>query len=371
MVKHDLIKWVAAAVAVSLSLIPAAAQTPDGFSESVPYRPRVFENKKDQKPAPASGPVVLETRPITIPVSVLDANGRVVTDLQKQDFKVLSDGPEAQIVSVETRQEILNVVILIDVSASGELEHDSVRRITSAMVDQFREKDRFMVAKFSDRLTILSELTSDRERVRSALRKLNRNNGTVLYDAVGDLYEKHLATVTGRTVVVLVTDGVDTGSRRSYSESLAIAERSNAAVYPIYLDTYESAVSGRSSRPTRLVGWESAVAAGISGAIASELVVPDKVKLRIRELYDVGKLYLNDLVFLSGGRAIPAKDSSTKMLSIADEVRQQYYVTFIPRSKSSIGQRRHLKVRVARPNVAVLARGSYIVGSPPSATSPN
>ena len=368
MEKKRAIKTVFTIAAVCILFISTAAQSPDGFSESVPYRPRVFENTKDQKPASASGPMVLESRPITIPVSVLDAGGRVVTDLTRQDFKILIDGPEAQIVSIETRQEPLNVVIVIDVSASGEMEQDSVRRITSGLVDQFGDKDRFMVAKFSDRLTILSELTSNRDRVRIALRKLNRNNGTALYDAIGDLYEKHLATLTGRTVVILVTDGVDTGSRRSYSESLAIAEKANASIYPIYLDTYETAVSGRSSRPTRLVGWESAVATGISGAIASELVVPDKVKLRIRELYDVGKLYLNDLVFLSGGRAIPAK--ATQILSIADEVRQQYYVTFIPKSKSSIGQRRHLKVRVARPNVAVLARGSYIVGSPPSDVTP-
>ena len=363
------IKSLVLVAAVFVSSFTAAAQ--DGFSESVPYRPRVFENKKQPGSFTVPGPLVIEDRPITIPVSVLDAGGRVVTDLKKEDFKVLIDGPEARIVSVETRQEPLNVVIVIDVSASGELEQDTVRRITSAIVDQFGEKDRLMVAKFSDRLTILAEPTSDRDRVRTALRKLDRNNGTALYDAVGDLYEKHLASLTGRTVVILITDGVDTGSRRSYSESLFIAEKTNATVYPIYLDTYESAVSGRSSRPTRLVGWESAVRAGVSGAIASELVVPDKIKLRIRDLYDIGKLYLNDLVFLSGGRAIPAKDTTSQTLSIADELRKQYYVSFIPNSKSLTGQRRHLKVRVARPNVAVLARGSYIVGSPPSNVSPN
>jgi hypothetical protein len=88
------------------------------------------------------------------------------------------------------------------------------------------------------------------------------------------------------------------------------------------------------------------------------------------EEYTAGRYYLNDLAMLSGGRAIDGQSilngTAKVSMSIADELRRQYYLTFSPVGSAYVGQRKHLKVRVSRPNLAVSARGSYIVGSAPS-----
>jgi hypothetical protein len=163
--------------------------------------------------------------------------------------------------------------------------------------------------------------------------------------------------------VLILTDGVDTTSRKTkYPEALVAAEKTDATVFPIYLDTFTAAPRVRvrgtniGSLPWDLQQVLNSARFSLPGDSEAE--------------YALGRLYLNDLVYLSGGRAVDAKlllEGKAKVATnIADELRQQYYVTFMPVGSAYLGQRKHIKVRVDRPNLAVIARGSYVVGSPPS-----
>jgi hypothetical protein len=105
---------------------------------------------------------------------------------------------------------------------------------------------------------------------------------------------------------------------------------------------------------------------GISGAIASEILEKEqKRNKQVAANYELGKMYRNDLLFLSGGRAIPAwsfRDAPKEIAaSLISGIRQQYFVTFSPTPGGTVAQRKQILVRVDRPNLAVLARGSYIV----------
>jgi hypothetical protein len=133
---------------------PLPTSTPLPYSESIPYKPRLFylrhEPKvKDKKskdvqvappdpsatPAPevmpGNGPAVIEDSPVTIPVSVFDTQGKFVSGLKKDDFKIFVDGPETQILLVEQKDEPLNVLLLLDVSrpaAKSSSPSNSLRR---------------------------------------------------------------------------------------------------------------------------------------------------------------------------------------------------------------------------------------------------
>ncbi|HEX6126412.1 MAG TPA: VWA domain-containing protein [Pyrinomonadaceae bacterium] len=362
---------------------PASTATPIiPYSESIPYKPRLFQiskkkskDKKDkadevvvheQQPEqmPGNGPVVKEDSPVTIPVSVFDIRGNFVTGLKKEDFKMYIDGSEVTVLNVEQRKEPLNVLLVVDTSPSGTEVFDAAKKLALATVDQFGPDDKIKVFRFSSSLKELSPLTADRAVVGSALKKVKPGgDGTSLYDITRELFETHVAPLTGRTIVLLITDGVDTTSSTKYSVSLVAAEMTEATVYPIYLDTYSSVRRGRTII-TRGLPPE------LQAAVQSALGNYPPPKGTLESEYQVGRLYLNDLIYLSGGRAIDVTDlikGTPKVpVTISDELRQQYYVTFSPVGTAYVGQRKHLKVRVNRPNLAVTARGSYVVGSPPS-----
>jgi VWFA-related protein len=367
---------------------PVSAPLP--YSESIPYKPRLFqvkpEKKKKDKEAqpvaavqplpekmPSNGPAVKEDSPITLPISVFDEHGNFVSDLVKEDFKVYIDGPEVPVHSVERRDEPLNVLLVIDTSASSTDLLASTKKLAVAMVDQFRPDDKITVFKFADDLNQLTPLTPDRAILKTAIDKVDSKKttgGTSLYDITAKLFGEFVPQLPGRTVVLLLTDGVDTTSRRTrYSEALVAAEKTNTTVFPVYLDTFNAVP--RLRMPGSNIGllpWD------LQQALTSaHLSVPGSSEAE----YALGKLYLNDLIYLSGGRALEAKalleDKAKVATTIADELRRQYYITFSPVGAAYVGQRKHLKIRVDRPNLAVLARGSYIVGSPPSkiSASPN
>ena len=362
---------------------PAATAVPGiTHSESIAYKPRLFrvskkksKDKKDKpddvlvespqpEQMPGSGPVVKEDSPITIPVSVFDIQGNFVSDLKKEDFKLYIDGTEATVLNIEQRKEPLNVMLVIDTSPSGMDVFDAAKKLALATIDQFAPEDKIRVFRFSSSLKALTPLTADRAVVGNAIRKIkSEGDGTSLYDITRELFEEHVLPLTGRTIVLLVTDGVDTTSRTRYSLSLVAAEKTEASVYPIYLDTYSSVTR---ARPIASGSLPPALQAAVQAAIGNHPLP----KGTFESEYQVGRLYLNDLVYLSGGRAIDAKElingEPKVRVTISDELRQQYYLTFSPVGSAYVGQRKHLKVRVNRPDLAITARGSYIVGYPPS-----
>ncbi len=382
--KFALLAVISLLTATIITAQQPAQPTPLPFSESVPYKPRLFKvdqskKKKDKSTPdtkiqtapievmPENGPAMKETAPITIPVSVFDAKGNFVNDLKKEDFKVFVDGPEATIVSVDRRGDPLNVLLVIDTSASSTDLLASTKQLAASMVDQFHTADSISVFKFSDQLKQLVPLTTDRVAINAAIDKIDpkkrESGGTSLYDITSELFSKYVPASTSRTVVVLLTDGVDTTSRKTkYAQALVAAEKAGVTIFPVYLDTFVQGPQSRirggnaASLPWDVRIFGNTPSVSVPGSSEAE--------------YDLGRLYLNDLVYLSGGRAIDVKsllEGKAKVAAtIADELRRQYYVTFTPINNAHIGQRKHLKVRVNRPNLAVIARGSYIVGSPPS-----
>ncbi|HYP00345.1 MAG TPA: hypothetical protein VER76_09170, partial [Pyrinomonadaceae bacterium] len=82
-----------------------------------------------------------------------------------------------------------------------------------------------------------------------------------------------------------------------------------------------------------------------------------------REEYERGNAYLNDMARLSGARLYRAettRDIEGAFSLVAEELRRQYSLGYYPKQQGQPGQRRRVKVRVMRPDLAVQARDSYI-----------
>lgn len=300
-------------------------------------------------PAGADGELVLkvETNLVTIPVSVIDRNGIYVPDLSQSDFKIYEDGKEQAITYFGSTDKPFTVILLLDTSPSTAYRIEEIQNAALAFIDQLKPQDKVMVVEFDGNIHVLTEATNDRSRLTKAVKRADFGFGTSLYDSVNFALKKRLAGVEGRKAIVLFTDGVDTSSGKAdYDSTLDLAEESDALIFPIYYNTFEANRDGIfSPRPGEEIEMQPATA----------------------EEYALGAKYLSELAGYTGGRVFRPESTPNGLKSafegIAEELRRQYNLGYIPDDDGTPGQRKSIKVRVDRPNLVVRARDSYIVGS--------
>jgi len=303
--------------------------------------------------------VKVETDLITIPVSVFDRNGLYIPGLEKENFRVFEDGVEQEIAYFGTSDKPFTVILLLDTSISFE---DVIREMQEAavkFVEQLKPADKVLVIEFDGNVHVLSEATSDREKIFKAIRRSDIGSGTSLYDAVEYSLRKRLAKIDGRKAIVLFTDGVDTTSlQASYDSSVDLAEESDSLIFPIYYNTFFS--QPRNTGGIRFPGQGGVLNRDPRGQSAEE--------------YEIGRKYLDELAMYTGGRVFRPESTPGGLRrafeGIAEELRRQYNIGYVPKSSGKQGQRKQIKVRVDRPNLVIRARDSYIVGSTAQTPSP-
>jgi len=315
----------------------------------------------------------VETNLVTIPVSVIDRDGRFVSGLRKQDFKIFENGVEQQIDSFASVEKPFTVVLLLDVSPSTAYRIDEIQDAAISFVNQLRRDDKVIVISFDQRVRALSRATSDRNALRYAIQQAQFGDGTSLYEAVDNAVSQQLRQIEGRKAVVLFTDGVDTTSRRaSYQSTIRGTQETDVLFYPIRYDTYQGGGYGGnypSGTGTRRGGGS------VLGAILGGILSGGNVQIGSggtsgsaggsRGEYETGRRYLSELAVNSGGRMFEANQNSNldaAFSGIAEELRRQYSLGYYPETAGQKGDRKQVKVRVMRPNLAVRAKGSYTVG---------
>src|SRR6266852_7736246 len=189
--------------------------------------------------------VRVNTTLVSIPVSVMDRDGKYIPNLRKEDFRVWEDGIEQQVAYFASTEKSFTVALMIDTSGSTKFKLGEIQDAAIAFVEQLRPDDRVMVVSFSDKIRTLAQPTSDRNTLRNAIRQTEPGDGTRLYDAVDQVINESLNRVEGRKAIVLFTDGVDTTSKRAtYESTVRDAEELDALIYPVEYDTYSDMAGG-------------------------------------------------------------------------------------------------------------------------------
>ena len=328
---------------------------------------------------------------VTVPVSVLDRDGRFISGLRQEDFRVLEDGVEQRIAYFAPVEQPFTVALVIDTSGSTRFRLEDIQDAAIAFLDQLRPEDRVIVVSFDEQVRVLSEATSDRGRLRAAVRQTRTGGGTRLYDAVDLVIKDQLSRVRGRKAVVLFTDGVDTTSKRaSFESTLEEAVELDAMIYPIQYDTVDGGGGGggggnwpgpnRYPRRRRNPGWGDILGGIILGGggvtIGRGGGGGGGGAGTSRGDYQRGSEYLRRLAEATGGRHHEARDLryiDEAFTNIAEELRRQYSLGYYPSRQSQAEERRQIRVRIRRPNLVVRARDSYVYrpdgGSTPDATT--
>lgn len=331
---------------------------------------------RDPEPVEDDEIVTIETNLVTMPVTVLDRNGRFVSGLQQRDFQIFENNVEQEVGFFARVETPFTVILMIDVSPSTQYQMDEIQNAAISFVNLLRRDDKVMVVSFDENFNVLSRPTNDRNVLRNAIQQARFGDGTSLYDAVDQVISRELAYLEGRKAVVVFTDGVDTTSRRAgYQSTVRQAEEVDALFYPIRYDTYGAMAGGGGNIPQSRYpsprsrrrgggGW-----GGILGDILGGVVIGGTTgggsAGSSRSEYDTGKKYLDDLARNSGGRSFEANTTynlDAAFAGIAEELRQQYQIGYYPQDAGQKGDRKSIRVRVMRPNLVVRAKTSYIVG---------
>lgn len=336
----------------------------------------------DQKPTgpeevDAGDVIKVSTTLVTIPVSVMDRDGRYVPNLVKDDFRIWEDGVEQEVAFFQSVDKPFSVVLMLDTSPSTQFRLEDIQNAAIDFINQLRPDDRVMVVSFNDQIKVLSDFTTDRSKLNRAIQRAHTDDGTRLYDAIDMVINQQLSRVQGRKAIVLFTDGVDTTSKRAdFEMNITDAQELDALIYPVQYDTSQDMNVGGGNYPMPQVDVWGQILGGIFGGGRGGMGRRGggggypRSRGTARSDYEIASRYLEELANASGGREYRAdslQNMSTAFANVAEELRRQYSIGYYPKRPPQAGQRRQIRVRAKQPNLAVRARDSYIFN--PSGTS--
>lgn len=214
------------------------------------------QQQQQTKPDEPDDTIKVNVDVVNILASVRDKKGTLQPHLEKQDFTILEDG-KPQTIKYFTKETDLPLTIglLVDTSGSQQnligIEKNAASQFFSQVL---RKKDEAFLMMFGEESELLQDYTNSIRLLNDGLSRLHLSvpvgglgpgpvptvgqpRGTVLYDAVYLAASEKLRTEVGRKVVVVITDGVDEGSKLPISEAVQAAQKSDAVVYSIeYVD---------------------------------------------------------------------------------------------------------------------------------------
>ncbi len=314
----------------------------------------------------AEGDVVrIDTNLVTVPVSVFDRQGRLISNLQRENFSVFENSVEQPISHFEPTEKPFTVALVLDTSGSTVFHLWEIKEAAIAFAKQLRPQDRVLVVTFNDLVMLLTEATNDLKVVTEVIQRgANTGFSTRLYDAIALVINERLNKIDGRKSIVLFTDGVDTKSHlATYKSTLREAEELDALIYAIQYDTTDFVAATQTPNnnvtiltrrsPVWPYGTTQQVINGPATAIPGTTIGD----------YQLADQYLNQLSEKTGARLYKANDRAqlaAAFSKIAGELRSQYSLGYYPKITAKSGERRLIKVRVNQPDLAVRARESYV-----------
>ena len=326
----------------------------------------------------------VDTSFVSVPVSVVDRQGRFIPDLKREDFTIFENGVQQQVAHFEPADKPFTVALLLDTSPSTQFHLWQIKEAAVAFAKQLRPQDKVLVVSFNDQVLLLTEVTNDLNVISAVIEEhANMGTATRVYDAVHLVIKERLNKIKGRKAIVLFSDGVDTASyQATYESTMRGVEELDALIYPIQYDTtdYLRAMQGAGNGGTTVVTTTNNGPFGTTTSRvtynAPTVTGPNGGPLpgATQADYDRAARYLSELAEKTAGRLYKANDPAqlaTAFSQIAEELRRQYSLGYYPQGKDGstsnavAADRRQIKVRVNRANVAVKARDSYLRGTPP------
>ena len=331
-----------------------------GYSESKPKNARTSNTSgtpADSIPKPEEGVVRVETDLVTVPVRVSEKNGRAVTGINKNEFKVFENGVEQEIAYFSRDDQPFTVALALDMSYSSVFKLQEIQAAAKIFVGLLRPSDRVMVVAFAEKAEILCQPTNDRKILNLAIEGSSIASGTSLYDAFGLTIGEKLKTVPGRKAVIVLSDGVDTTSVKLKAADVEDQMTARGViVYPIQFATFDDVRESRRKDAEVLYDDDD-----------RPYLVESPLKKGQRESdYAEADEFFGTIASVSGGRVFRVSSRTNldaAFSRIAEELRKIYSLGYYPPNERQPGAEYHIKIRVYRPNLTIRTRENYSVRS--------
>ena len=271
---------VLAAFAVSLEGASWSQQPPQSQSQqqqSLPQQPSppqsrsVPQSQSQQQAAPQSrSKISTEVKLVTVYASVRDKHGKIIPNLNQSDFALQEDARPQTIKYFARESDLpLTLGLLVDTSLSQRRVLGQEKNASYSFFDHIlrENKDKAFLIHFDREVELLQDLTASREKLRSALELLDTpeftttrgsgggggaggsarghgGGGTLLYDSIYLASNELMKKQQGRKALIILTDGVDHGSKESLNTAISSAQRADTAVYSILFADEDAYGSG-------------------------------------------------------------------------------------------------------------------------------
>jgi Ca-activated chloride channel family protein len=242
---------------------------------------------------------------------VSDAYGHLVSNLEKQNFRLLEDNVEQEILTFSTEDVPASIGILFDTSGSMSDKMEASRQAVAHFLKASNPQDEFFVIGFNDRAELTSSFTSDIEQVQARTLSLKPKGRTAFLDAVYFGLAQLKNARHDRHILLVISDGGDNHSRHHEAEIRNLLRESDCQLYAL----------------------------GIFDA--------QDMKRTAEERY--GPSLLSELGEMTGGHVFPAA-SVSELVDLSEkigaELRNQYVLGYKPVEVQHDGRWRRIKVAV-------------------------
>jgi Ca-activated chloride channel family protein len=278
---------------------------------------------------------------VALNVTVQDHGSKFVRDLQPADFVVYDDGIKQNVTFFESTRVPLDLILLLDTSASMADKLNLVHEAASGFLQTLRPGDRGAVVTFASDVKVLQPLTDDQGLLQHAVHSTRAAGetclNTALYIALKEFgTPAQVAGQVRRQAIVVLSDGADTASAVSFDDVVDLARRTGVSIYTVML---QSPMDPR----------RGADGSRLDDRIAAEAAYTMKTLAR-----ETGAQTFSPL---------PA-DLKRVYASIATELASQYSIGYIPANVSADGAFHHVNVQVVtRPQMFPRTRLGYIAAA--------
>jgi Ca-activated chloride channel family protein len=302
-------------------------KSPASDQSRVNIEPRTKPSDKAEAALPKAN-IRVDTTVVLIPVTVTDPLNRLVTGLEKENFRIAEDKVEQKIQQFSSEDAPLSVGLVFDTSGSMGNKMEKSRQAVAEFFKTMNPEDEAFLVEFNDRAALVLGFTRSTEEIQNRLTFTQARGRTALLDAVYMGLHTMKKAHNSRKALLIISDGGDNSSRYTETEIKNLVREADVQIYAIGI--YEP-VSSR-------------------GRTAEEMGGPG---------------LLSEISEQTGGRAFGVENLGELpdiAAKIGLELRNQYILGYSPSNQERDGKYRKVKVTLSQPKSLPPLRAFWRLG---------
>jgi VWFA-related protein len=356
---------------------PPQQQLPPSQKPSTPP-PAAQSQLQQQAPPQSQSKISTEVKLVTVYAAVRDKHGKIIPNLNQSDFALQEDARPQTIRYFARESDLpLTLGLLVDTSLSQRRVLDQEKSASYSFFDHIlrEDKDKAFLIHFDREVELLQDLTASREKLRAGLEQLDTpsfsnasaggggggsgrghghgGGGTLLYDSIYLASNELMKKQQGRKALIILTDGVDHGSKESLNTAIASAQRADTAVYSILFADEDAYGNGGRGGYGGHGGYGGGGMGRGGGGRYPQQERPD------------GKKILERISKETGGQLFEVKKKlpiEQIYAEIEEELRNQYSLAYTPDRPGDDATYHLIHVTVNQKDLIVQAREGYYSG---------